>query len=125
MNRSVLFAVLASFITGALNSIVYLFWIANSLPEIGSLVVLCLVGGTVVLGFVIVWGLPMHFLLKRYNKISVKWYVLIGAIPALVIPIDSYLGAYYSNLIAHTLFAVYVGVAASLAFVFEYRRNST
>jgi hypothetical protein len=116
MDRSLLIGILSATLTGFLNAIVYLMWIANSIPEFNAFIFVSFVGASIVLLAVVVWGIPIHFLLKHCHKKSIGWYILVGSIPSLLIPLDYLIGGNYPNLILDTLFFIYVGVSASIAF---------
>ncbi len=116
MDRSLLIATLAATLTGLVNAIIYVIGIANSIPNFSALIVFSIIGAGIVLLAVVVWGVPIHFLLKRFHKQSIGWYILVGSIPSILIPFDYLMGGYYSSLITDTLFFTYVGVSASIAF---------
>jgi len=116
MDRSLLIATLTATLTGFLNAIIYLMWIANSIPELNAFIFVSFLGASIVLLAVVVWGIPIHFLLKHYHKQSIGWYILVGSIPSLLIPLDYLIGGNYPNLILDTFYFIYVGVSASIAF---------
>jgi hypothetical protein len=116
MARSLLIATLVATLTGFANAIIYLLWIANSLPEFAAFIFVSVLGAGIVLLAVVIWGIPIHFLLKRCHKQMIGWYILVGSIPSLLIPVDYLMGGNYPNLILDTLFFTYVGVSASIAF---------
>lgn len=74
-------------------------------------------GAVIVMGVVVVWGVPMHLVLRHFKKTGMFWYALIGAVPSLAIPIDSISGNYVEGaVLGSTLFFTLVGVSAALAF---------
>ena len=116
MKNRLVSALVSVFGFGVFSSLMYLLWIFNTTPNLLFLLIMSLIGGLIVLVTTIVWGLPLHFLLKRKKMHHMKYYVAIGALPCLVIPIDSMLGSYYSNLVGHTLFVCFVGVISASLF---------
>jgi hypothetical protein len=116
MNNRLISALFTVFTSGVFNALVYLLWVSNSTVDFSFLLVMSLVGGLVVLGFTVVWGLPLHFLLRRKKMKELRYYLVIGALPCLGIPVDYMLGGYYSNIFGHTLFFCFVGVISALLF---------
>lgn len=116
MKNCLVSALFSVFGFGVFSSLMYLLLISNTTPELLFLLIMSLTGGLVVLGTTIIWGLPLHFLLKRKKMRHLRYYLAIGALPCLVIPIDSMLGSYYSNLVSHTLFFCFVGVISASLF---------
>lgn len=116
MKNRLVSALFSVFGFGVFSSLIYLLVISNTTPELLLLLIMSLTGGLVVLGAAIIWGLPLHFLLKRKKMRHLRYYLAIGALPCLVIPIDSTLGSYYSNLVSHTLFFCFVGVTSASLF---------
>ena len=116
MIKHLLLALLAVFASGVFNAAIYILWVSGGQAAIGFLLVMSIVGGGIVLGTTIVWGLPLHFLLKNKGIQSFPKYLAIGAVPSLVIPIDHMLGAHYVNLVGHVIFMCYVGMVAATFF---------
>lgn len=116
MESSVIKATLMATLTGFVNAILYVFAISDGELNFQSMFFLALIGAAVVFAVVLVWGLPMHYVLKRFKKTGMGWYISIGIIPSLMIPLDYLMGGYYTNLIIQTLFFSYVGIVAAIAF---------
>jgi hypothetical protein len=124
MNKHLLLALLAVFASGLFNAAIYILWVSGGQAEIGFLLIMSIVGGAVVLGITIVWGLPLYFLLKIKGIQSFPKYLAIGAVPSLIIPIDHMLGARYGNLVGEVIFMCYVGMVAATVFWCVERRNA-
>ncbi len=104
MDRSLLIATLAATLTGLVNAFIYVIGIANSISDFSALIVFSIIGAGIVLLAVVVWGFPTHFLLKRYHKQTIGWYILVGSIPSLLIPLIYLLVGHNPTLISVTLF---------------------
>ncbi|WP_444896913.1 hypothetical protein [Microbulbifer sp. SSSA005] len=116
MNKKLLLALAAVFVSGVFNAAIYVLWISDGHTEFGFLLIMSILGGGTVLGYTTFWGLPWHFLLEHKRIGSLPKYLAIGAIPSLVIPIDYFLGSHYVNIIGHVVFMCYVGMVAATVF---------
>ena len=109
-------AILLASLTGFLNALLYIFAISDGDVEFKFGLIVGFMGVTVVFVAIIVWGLPMHYLLKRFKKTGFGWYMLVGMVPSVMLPLDYLLGGYYSHLAIQTVFFSYVGVLAAIVF---------
>lgn len=116
MQSSVIKAILLASLTGFLNALLYIFAISDGDVEFKFVVLVGFMGITVVFVAIIVWGLPMHYLLRRLNKTGFGWYMLVGMVPSLLVPLDYLLGGYYLHLVMETVFFSYVGMIAAIVF---------
>ena len=81
------------------------------------------VASTIAAICIIVWGVPVHMLLKRYEKTKLRWYLVSGALPGFIVVFTFYpfgRDAFGTLLIQSTMLSV-VGVLA--AGVFWYFAN--
>jgi hypothetical protein len=116
MESSVIKAILLASLTGFLNALLYIFAISDGDVEFKFVVLVGFMGITVVFVAIIVWGLPMHYLLRRLNKTGFGWYMLVGMVQSLLVPLDYLLGGYYLHLVMETVFFSYVGMIAAIVF---------
>lgn len=88
----------------------------GSNTEFPQLIVLSFVGAIIVLFFVLFWGLPVHYLLRKSNKSTKSNYALAGMAPSLLFPIDHYVlgGGYGDNFVLHTLYFSIIGIVINL-----------
>ena len=116
METTVIKATLFSSLTGFLNATLYILAISGDAIEFPAALIFASVGAFAVFLVVVFWGIPMHYLLRRLNKTSIRWYVLVGIIPSLIIPVDYYMGGNYSDLVLQTLYFTYVAIVAAVVF---------
>lgn len=78
------------------------------------------VAALVAIAVLLVWGLPAHFLLKKFGHSNVSWYVLVAIIPGfLFIYIFKPFGDdTHSDLLTQALFCSLCGVVGAVVFWF-------
>ena len=74
------------------------------------------IGALLVLFIVIIWGLPVNYVLQKHGKNKVSYYVIAGCIPSFYIPLNHYFTDLYMDPMGDTLLSAMLGIFVALSF---------
>jgi hypothetical protein len=116
----VLKAIITSVLSGFIVSLlIYTVYVSKPIDWSIALGVTA-IGTVIVLVFLIFYGLPVHWLMRKYQKTNFGYYALVGFIPSLYTPLDHYFGIHHTSPVNDTIMFAILGIAVSLSFKYSY-----